>query len=114
MSASTNPEAVGPELVERMVALVRDLHADHLRYNLHDRQQDFCVRTAAIVAELPEPVDPDLIEVRALAATVGLHFGLAERLSYIADGRGDNWYETQLALAALKRGRELAKASPHG
>lgn len=95
---------ISPELVERMVVLVRDLHADHLRYNLHDRQQDFCQRTAAIVAELPEPVDPDMIEARELVC-VRQHVGQA---NIIREGKMDHMLDVRAAFDGIKRGRELA------
>lgn len=52
--------AIPSEIVEDMERLIRDLRADHLRYDMHDRAQDFCSRTEAVVAALDalKPVDP--------------------------------------------------------
>lgn len=96
-------EQIAPELVERMVALVRELHADHVEHDMHDRVQDFVARTAAIVAELPKPVDPDLIEAKALIAgkyftTGGFGFQPAHLTAQIE----------QAVSLGIKRGRELA------
>jgi hypothetical protein len=96
---------ISPELVERMVALVRDLHADHLRYDLHDREQNFCKRTAAIVADLPVPVDPDLIEAREIAAA---RYSREDQKRLVLDGKWDCGEPVVAALAGIKRGRELA------
>lgn len=82
-----------PELVERMVELIRDLRADHLQYNLHDREQAFVRRTAAILAEL-EPVDPDW----EAAVRIGNEFSLYpdEQIN-------------EAMVAAIKYGRENPK-----
>jgi hypothetical protein len=99
---------IAPELVERMAALIRDLHADHLTYAMHDRVQDFVARTAAIVAELPKPVDPDLIEARNLAASRWDREDMNSWAQTILSGACDGHTDVTLALTAIKRGRELA------
>jgi len=99
---------ISPEVVERMAALVRDLHADHVKHGAHDYVQDFVARTAAIVAELPKPVDPDLIEARRMAAD--LNQG-STRTEWMA-GRWDAGPAVQWHLAGIKRGRELAQDQP--
>lgn len=86
-------------LVERMVNLVRDLHADHVEHNMHDRVQDFVARTAAIVAELPEPVDPDVAEVDAILNAAEFYWTDRAR---------------EVAVSILKRGRELERLSSTG
>lgn len=100
------------ELVERMVALVRDLHADHLLYDLHDRQQDFCKRTAEIVALLPKPVDPDLVEARAAVAEAHDEPNYSKWCSEVLAGQFDDCKDMQVARIAIKRGRELAQQAP--
>lgn len=113
-------EAISSELVERMVALVRNVAAINLQ------QSDIRVGLAArapvsvaraIVDWLPEPVDPDLIEARDLIADAVL-FG-AGALSDLERPRAPNFRAGECdsgdlvsrALAMIKRGRELAKAS---
>ena len=99
---------IGREVVERMVALVRDLHADHVKHGAHDYVQDFVARTAAIVAELP--VDPLLIEARALCIAVVADIDDAGGLKSSAmlwtekyySGRCDNHKDVQKIYAALK------------
>jgi len=93
----TTPE-LDPALWDRMVALVRWM-AD--RYDNGRSDDESVARDAypwmrdarAIVGDLPKPVDPDLIEARKLAAEVeDFPHGSLE----------------DLALAAIKRGRQLA------
>lgn len=102
-------EQISDALVGRMVVLVRDLHADHLTCNMQDRVQDFVARTAAIVAELPKSVDPDLIEAREVAAAcLDCPGQSVTYLKLIRSGTNDHYSEVRIALAAIKRGRELA------
>lgn len=104
---------ISPELQARMIALIRDLHADHMKYDLHDRQQDFCARTAAIVALLPVEVDADLVAARELLAARYDRELCPE--SYVATtrailaGEDDGTLSVQYVLAAIKRGRELER-----
>lgn len=93
-----------------MVELIRDLHADHLRYNLHDREQDFCKRTAAIVAELPKPVDPAVLAVREAVARRREAVGLTENAVLWRSGQFDSIPDFQDYLAAFNAGRESANA----
>lgn len=104
--------ALDPALVERMVALVRDLHADHVKHGAHDYVQDFVARTAAIVAELPKPIDPDLIEAREMAEALG--WASANRLEDLRTGRMDDFQGVKALLDALKRGRELQREASRG
>jgi hypothetical protein len=96
-------------MVERMAELVRDLHADHQKHDLHDRVNDFCVRTAAIVAELPKPIDPDLIEARELVVVGNESF--PTWCSDVRKGLHDTSEEVRLALAGIRRGRELTQGN---
>lgn len=96
-------------LVERMVKLVRDLHADHVEHNMHDRVQDFVARTAAIVAELPEPVDPDLIEARKLVAKRYNRETSSDAILETLLGDDDDTDAVRNCVAAIKRGRELER-----
>jgi len=96
------------DLVERMVELVRDLHADHVKHGSHDYVQDFVLRTAAIVAELPNPVDPDLIEARKVAAET-FYRGVTDDV--LAGEYDDKGRVVKCCLAGIKRGRELEHQS---
>lgn len=101
-------------LVERMVKLVRDLHADHVEHNMHDRVQDFVARTAAIVAELPEPVDPDLIEARHQESEALERNGFIEGALRVRNGEMDEEGPVRCRLEGIKRGRELERLSRTG
>lgn len=97
---------VAPEVVERMVALVRQIGSMTPRTTAQDY---WFPEAAAIVALLPEPVDPDLIEARKLAFDFAGTMG--PKPPGILDGEMDD-SEALLALyAAIKRGRELAAQS---
>lgn len=100
-------EQIAPELVQRMVAEFRSLST----VNLSDLDRYFAknvVETAkAIVADLPKPVDPDILEAREVACQNW--FANCEHQLVRA---GD--YDDQAVLAGirhgLRRGRELALA----
>jgi hypothetical protein len=66
----------------------------------------------AIVAELPEPVDPDLIEARKLVAQryrkEDCPLSYHQVHAAIMLGEDDATQSVQNCLAAIKRGRELA------
>lgn len=57
------------------------------------------------------PVDPDLIEARRLAANDATIQGKRIVAGNIEDGHLDDDFGVPLALAAIKRGRELAQVS---
>lgn len=106
MNAPNTAAEIGREVVERMVTLVRELHADHVKHGAHDYVQDFVARTAAIVALLPEPVDPDLVEARAIASEWSkVQHGLGRDYT---TGLYDDEPGLQAVLAGIKRGRGLA------
>lgn len=106
-------ERVSPELEARMIALVREA-AKQNGYGWDGKQRE---EAQAIVAELPEPIDPDLLQAREIAAQY------AERAAS-ERGRESNWPDrirsgkvdgcaeggVGLALDAIRRGRELAAA----
>lgn len=108
------------EAVERMVALVRGMAVGDPRIAACPH----CTEARAIVAMLPEPVDPDLPEVRedlALfyenenAKRVWPDSGFQETM--IADvraGRLDHTPPIRFGLIAFKRGRELALKARDG
>lgn len=66
----------------------------------------------AMVAELPPPVDPDLIEAREMAAVRYSQRGETQ-LALVArpyrSGLNDEHWDVQTALAGIKRGRELER-----
>ncbi len=98
-----SPSEVGPEVVERMIALVRGMASNDDPHPHYDEAR-------AIVALLPEPVDADLIEAREVAAAVfdngGSHPSIA---SGLRAGKRDGGIDVTVALAAIKRGRALEK-----
>lgn len=64
-------EGIGQELVERMVALIRDMSRRYNREPMDLSQEEICSflrRAEPICRELPDPIDPDLIEARKLLA----------------------------------------------
>jgi hypothetical protein len=94
---------IGPEVVERMVALVR--HAA-VSASGHTKEE-----ARAIAALLPEPVDPDLVEARKLVAerngNLRIECGYRQQ---VLDGQEDDHPAVINTLAAIKRGRELERA----
>lgn len=68
----------------------------------------------AIVALLPEPVDPDLLIAREVAANTLVALGASSEMIAAADireGTGDDKIIMHAVLFAIKRGRELAAQS---
>lgn len=103
----TTPER-DPALWDRMEALVRDLASRDGACFVGEIKHE----AQAIVADLPKPVDPDLIEARKLAAS----FSDREDVNHAdyLSGDLDSGGEVQGFLAAIKRGRELAAPEvPH-
>ncbi len=98
---------LSPETVERMVALVRWMeekrgqHADYYtRFGF-----EAWSRVREIAADLPQPVDPDLLEARAMANEYAPHGG---PWAGILEGKHDASPAVTQLLAAIKRGRALA------
>ena len=108
------PEQISPELVERCVALVRKMGGEtHVSAHTHGSLvADSYDEAAAIVAELPKPVDPDLVEARELFIE---HEGGIDAdkdiVSDVRQGAADCSDEIQFFLKGLRRGRELALAA---
>lgn len=69
----------------------------------HHHEASLRDEARAIVAELPEPVDPDLLEARGIAAKFG-----QTSIPY-ANGNYDHYPMVVAALAAIKRGREMER-----
>lgn len=92
---------VSPEVVERMVRLVRDVAVNG------DYEQREKAR--ALIAILPKPVDPDLLEARRLVATSRDPGLSADMRANILKGEEDDSpiWGMPVVLAAIKRGREL-------
>lgn len=94
---------VEPEIVERMVGFVRSC-AEKPALTLYDSLV-IINEARAIVALLPEPVDPDLVEARLLS----ISFRSGEKIKdEIMSGKRDDEEAIQALLAAIKRGRQLA------
>lgn len=103
------------EMLGRMEAFVRKLHAETSEGDggfVADMANSECDNELkeelfAIVAELPAPVDPDLLYVRQ---TVG--HAVPRMMSgdkNILNGDYDDELSVQVPLACLKRGRELER-----
>jgi len=84
-----------PDVTARMEALVREIaeHGPHAFITKYMAEE-----ARAIVALLPEPVDPDLIEAREIAAAY-----LNAPVSDVRDGGYDSSPEVGCALMGLKR-----------
>lgn len=108
---------IKPELVERMVALVERAAniPDGGEIWLRSNWLSQLVRHAAdIAAELPQTVDPDLVEARKITVVPASdyeHVNDKIRRGHWLNGVYDNDPMIQIALAAIKRGRELAVQS---
>lgn len=99
------------ELVERMAAHLRECSTAH---NVRPRDPDAQRRydeMQAIAAELPAPVDPDLVEARKIAASFSYRVG-TDSHARVINGSDDSSLNVRETLAGIKRGRELALATP--
>lgn len=106
LSRSTPDErAVPPELVARLVAVVKEQVEYHK--DVTDPGPSL-VEARAIVAAL-EPVDPMLIEARQVVAGLYEGQGVTHLREQALSGDGDEWFHTKVARAALARGRKLEK-----
>lgn len=99
-------EQISPEVVERMASIVREVST--WTWIGQSSAKATYAEARAIAALLPKPVDPDLIEARAIAAAHHHDNPPCERAGYIGRGEGENWWEERCILVAIKRGRELA------
>lgn len=111
-----------PEAVERMMAHFRAVVAKYAHVKDDGGAMNPELEEArAIVAMLPEPVDPDLIEAREIAASecrkVGATAAAEQIETSIAapETIGDHFNKSNAAivgaaLAAIKRGRALAES----
>lgn len=104
---------VPAELVERMVALVRGMA---IRSTPASREIDAAENkeACAIAALLPEPVDPDLVLARQIAAwswrETHIHNGYGYgRDAYLIAGEFDNSNDVRAAYAAIKHMREQSR-----
>lgn len=102
--------AISDELVERAFELIRTMasaaSAVEDEYRMADGGiADDYQEAAAIVAELPEPVDPDEVEARELARV------LANRIG--GNSKSFDQYDLEiLAYEGIKRGRALERGEP--
>lgn len=113
--------AISNELINRMEAFVRDMAVKGFGCD----PQTTIYMTAgqfdearAIVAELPQPVDPDLLEARAAAGdalagyTNGYQTYASGVINAVRTGNDDDHPTVVAALAAIKRGRALERGEP--
>lgn len=102
---------ISQELVGRMVAHFRAV-ADKYQHvkggagNFNNELRE----VRAIVAELPKPVDPDLIEARKLVADRYNPDTCSDAIIATLQGEDDETVAVQNCLKAIKRGRELERA----
>lgn len=94
------PVRTAAEQLDRMEALVRSMANDEAR--------DYPAEARAIVALLPEPVDPDLVEARKICEE-RVRLVDANLAAEYRDGDYDTQMEMQVTLAAIKRGRQLER-----
>lgn len=106
VTPQSTPQAdTKPDVTARMEALVRRMALADICSTQTDLVQQSIYDARAIVALLPEPVDPDLIEARRIVSEQG----------YPADyDNVDDDSIVGIAYACLKRGRELALAGETG
>lgn len=89
-------------LQPRVVALLRKMSRSHLN-------GDWMEEARAIVAKLPEPPDPLLIEAREIAVAHHPHKDMEHAFR---SGAFDSGPSVTIALAALRRGQEIGKDKP--
>lgn len=100
MTRASSLGCLEPALVERMVALVRDLAGGIYLSHVNEKgitTYDAVLEAQAIAAELPASVDPDWRHAEALAFKHG--YGRIK----------DDCSPGPVILAAIKRGRQLAQ-----
>jgi len=100
---------VPAELVERMEKLVREVA---VRWSLNTISK-ITAEARAIVALLPEPVDPDLLLAREIVAKeferqTGCDW--SEIGDRFRAGEHDDYLEVRSALSAIRRTREIERA----
>jgi len=96
---------ISQDLAQRMAALVRGMaeHEPFIMPAQHGKAtSDDYARAKIIAAELPAPVDSDLVEARKMAA--GMY---PVHASSIMAGQWDGVDDITLRLAGIKRGRAL-------
>lgn len=106
---------ISAELVERCVAFVREVgrltaDSDMLvgRADVHDEAR-LADEARAIVAELPVPIDPDLLLARTIAVKHALPGRYNTTSTYmVGQGAADDHEYMVAIVEAIKRGRELA------
>jgi hypothetical protein len=98
-----------PDVTARMEALVRRMASE-----THGRRGSDYDEARAIVALLPELVDPDLIEARRLVAEKFDGGTKSLNGDAVRAGARDHAHDVQLAYSCIKRGRELALAGETG
>lgn len=99
---------ISAELIDRMARLLRQ-QVDSLKHYSEDSVTDAVKEARAIVAELPEPVDADLLEARKLACENSRWERNCDQWRATEEGRQDHIPMVRAALAAIKRGRALER-----
>jgi hypothetical protein len=106
------------EMLDRMEALCRKMAAQFSEANSKYNQAPYLGSTlvyidaasyreaCAIVSELPEPVDPDILVARQILADSLEGTNTAPDRQRYLDGLNDNWFATRAVVTALRRARE--------
>lgn len=103
---------ISQELAQRMASFVRKQAEVNWLDPSDPRARPMYEEARAIVALLPQLVDPDLIEAREMF--IELEGGVdadGEVVSDVRQGKADSTDEVRHILAGIKRGRELAAQS---
>lgn len=95
---------IDTELWERVIDLTRRMADSEMLPNT-----GLGIDAREIVKLLPVEVDPDLVEARSLAECT-VHWS-PQTDRDLASGKNDATAEVKIALAAIKRGRELERAN---
>lgn len=98
--------AIAPELVERMVALVKKMAPIVVPANTSVSE---CYAEARAILKALEPIDPDLLEARRCVVMAYEGIGRKDLALQADSGKMDSRLRVQACLSAIKRGRELEK-----
>lgn len=99
--AAAKPAGIDAALVDRMVEALKEVAAAKW---LENHTPSYVLEARAIVAELPEQVDTDLLEARKVAVPY-----VDALTNDILDGGYDSSSEVCAALAGIKLGRQLER-----
>lgn len=105
---------IKPEVVDRMVALVRKMGGSSSIGRPYQDGETIQFSSShyetarAIVAALPMPIDPDMIEARRMESAQAEANGFIDYAVSVRNGDQDNEGPVRCRYEGIKRGRELA------